>query len=172
MTASDSRAVHRNPWFSVTHRHDPDTGGGAGWFRVVRPDSAICIPMTEDGEIVFIRGIRDTVGGAAQLELPSGTIEEDESPSQAATRETKEETGFLVANLSPLGWFVESPGISGARCYGFVADTVSSSQASLEPGEAWRVETHHRSHVRKLIRDGEIRDGASLACLALLEAQA
>lgn len=163
-------SVHENPWFSVTHLEDEDTGGGAGWFRVVRPDSAICIPIDSEENVIFIRGHRDTVGATARLELPSGAVDAGETPEQAAERETKEETGFLLTDLSPLGWFVESPGISSARCHAFVARADGHVDTSLEPGEEWHVERHPVREIRKLIANGEIRDGASLACLALFEA--
>lgn len=164
------QSVHENPWFSVTHREDMNTSAGAGWFRVVRPDSAISIPIDADGNIIFVRGLRDTMGEKSLLELPSGAIDEGETPEQAAQRETKEETGFLLTDLTPLGWFVESPGISGARCHAFTAVAIGRVESSLEPGEEWRVEKHSLLEIRRLIRDGEIRDGASIACLALYEA--
>lgn len=51
--------------------------------------------------------------------FPGGTIEKDETPEQAARRETKEETGFnYTGSLVPL--FLTSDGF---QCYGAALDT-------------------------------------------------
>ena len=54
--------LHENPWFSVTHKEDPNTLNGQGWYRVKRPDCVMVIPVLSNGKIVMIKGKRDTTG--------------------------------------------------------------------------------------------------------------
>jgi 8-oxo-dGTP pyrophosphatase MutT (NUDIX family) len=42
---------------------------------------------------------------STQIELPSGYIDEDESPKQAAIRELKEETGYTAKDVISIGHY-------------------------------------------------------------------
>ena len=62
---------------------------------VVRPQIALCIPVTDDGNLLLIRQYRVAVNNVI-LEFPAGRIEVGEDSERAATRELLEEIGFLV----------------------------------------------------------------------------
>jgi ADP-ribose pyrophosphatase YjhB (NUDIX family) len=66
-----------------------------GFVAYVNPRLVVTtIPVTDDGEVVLIRrGIEPGRGSWAQ---PGGFLEIDETVSEAAVRETLEETGLLV----------------------------------------------------------------------------
>ncbi|WGD37884.1 NUDIX hydrolase [Lysinibacter sp. HNR] len=168
---NDINILHTNPWFSVHHRSDANTVGSAGWFRVARPDSVMVIAVLNGADLLFIRGQRDTVAGKARLEFPAGFIGPSENPEDAARREIREETGYDISNLRSIGSFVESPGISAAECHCFTATISTIGPASQEPGESWEAEFHTLKSVPRLITQGEIRDGSTLGCWALLSAQ-
>lgn len=55
--------------------------------------SAVCV---DEGALLCVR-LRDPISGNARLFVPGGAVEVGETPAQAATRETREETGYLVA---------------------------------------------------------------------------
>jgi len=65
-----------------------------GWTYQPRP-SAYVVQFDRHGQLLVVRS-----GG--RTNLPGGRIEADESASQAAIRELREETGLDVAELSPL----------------------------------------------------------------------
>jgi ADP-ribose pyrophosphatase YjhB (NUDIX family) len=66
-----------------------------GFIAYVNPRLVVTtIPVTEDGRLVLIRrGIEPGYGSWAQ---PGGFLEVDETVTEAAVRETLEETGFVV----------------------------------------------------------------------------
>jgi ADP-ribose pyrophosphatase YjhB (NUDIX family) len=66
-----------------------------GWIAYLNPRLVVTtIPVTDEGEAVLLRrGIEPGYGAWAQ---PGGFLEVDETVSEAAVRETLEETGLLV----------------------------------------------------------------------------
>jgi ADP-ribose pyrophosphatase YjhB (NUDIX family) len=68
---------------------------GCGHIAYVNPRLVVTtIPVTDDGRVVLLRrGIEPGYGDWAQ---PGGFLEVDETVSEAAVRETLEETGFVV----------------------------------------------------------------------------
>ncbi|WP_411076804.1 NUDIX domain-containing protein [Streptomyces sp. cmx-10-25] len=57
--------------------------------------------VVRDGRVLLVR--RRVAEGALSWQFPAGKIEPGETPEEAATRETEEETGLLVAPQSVLG---------------------------------------------------------------------
>ena len=66
------------------------------YLRGVRKDYATVVPFVSKDEILVIESYRHLVD-STQIEVPSGYIDEGESPKDAAIRELKEETGRLCS---------------------------------------------------------------------------
>ncbi len=62
------------------------------------PDAVVIVPLVDD-EVICIEQYRPTVRETF-LELPAGIVEAGESPSAAAERELREETGFDPAGVA------------------------------------------------------------------------
>jgi 8-oxo-dGTP pyrophosphatase MutT (NUDIX family) len=63
------------------------------------PDWLNAVALTAEGEVILTRQYRHGVGSVI-LELPSGTVEdEDASPEAAMRRELLEETGYVFSEL-------------------------------------------------------------------------
>jgi len=70
------------------------------------------------------------------LELPSGAIEEDETPAEAAERELLEEAGLVSDQWAHLGTFWTMPGRGDERAHLYLASNVApSTQASVHDDE-------------------------------------
>ena len=73
--------------------------------------SAGGVVFDADGRIALLR--TTSPEGAPRWSLPKGTLEQDETPSQAAIREVREETGLVAEILDEAGvidyWFVWKP---------------------------------------------------------------
>ena len=69
----------------------PD-GYRCDWYYVDTPPSVMIVPLTADGNLVFVRQYRHNLK-AHVLEFPAGTVSEGEDPEDAAIRELAEETG-------------------------------------------------------------------------------
>lgn len=118
------------------------------------------------GDLVLIRNRRYAVGEDL-WELPAGTLEPGESPLDCARRELREETGFEAGRIVPLGRFFLSPGYCSEEMQAFLATDLVAVGQDLDDGEEISVEILPDDRVRAMIRDGTLRDGKTLAMLAL-----
>ena len=68
---------------------------------IVRSKPSVLVIPKKDNKLVFIKEFRSTTGNY-YLEFPAGLIEEGEDVFEASYRETEEETGLKVEDLSIL----------------------------------------------------------------------
>ena len=66
---------------------------------IIHSNDSVAVIAKKDGMIPFIIQFRSTMGKYF-IELPAGLLNDGETESMAATRETREETGLLVKNVS------------------------------------------------------------------------
>ncbi len=95
------RVAFSTPWFQIEESETSGTGE-APYYRMTGPDGIICLPFTPDGQIIFIRQFRQSLERET-LEIPAGSIDRGETPTEAAGREVLEETGYRCPTLLPLG---------------------------------------------------------------------
>lgn len=151
------------PRFFVEQRVCPGPDGQPiNRYMVVHPGAVVILPLIEPASVVMIHQMR--WGVDEQLwELPAGTLESNEEPLSAAQRELEEETGFQAEVVSPLNRFYASPGISTEIMHTFIATELKEVGQHLDAGEQIRVETMSLDRVKKMILNGEIIDGKTLA---------
>ncbi len=131
---------------------------------VVHPGAVVILPVTEAGKILLIRNQRFAVGRQL-LELPAGTLEEDEEPAACAARELAEETGYRAAELKPLTAFYATPGICTERMHAFAATGLEHVGQQLEQTEYIEVEPMALGDVLAKIERGEIEDAKTIATI-------
>jgi 8-oxo-dGTP pyrophosphatase MutT (NUDIX family) len=132
---------------------------------IQHPPSVILI-VHEGGELVLVRQSRPG-SGTRTLELPSGKLEEGESPADAAIRELAEECGLAAQALSALGTFWAAPGYSTELVHVFEATGLSQADpAELDEDEDIEVERLPLAGALE-----KLDDGASIAALALWHEQ-
>ena len=107
------------------------------------------------------RFITDTWG----WELPAGRVDEGETPVEAGTRETLEETGWRPGPLTPLTRYFAHNGTGDTTFNVFLATSAAYVGDPTDPDEAERIEWLPWETVRAEIRAGRIRDGMSLTGL-------
>lgn len=130
-------------------------------------DWALTIPITSDGQVVFIRQYRH---GQRQvvLEIPGGVLDEGESPEAAGVRELREETGYQPGRVSYLGRLMPNPALNSAWCHVVVAEDCRYVSAAQPDGlEHLEVELHPLDHVPEMIRSGELVHAQVIAAFAL-----
>lgn len=107
MVESATSILRREPWIEVFEEHIrlPDGRRVDDFYSVRLPDFAVIAAITEDDRMVVVRHYRH---GSRRMtySLPSGFIDGDESPADAARRELLEETGFVADAWSDLGRYV------------------------------------------------------------------
>lgn len=102
--------------------------------KIVRPDTAIVIPVTEDGKIIICEQ-EQPHREKPYLSLISGQVEENEPPEEAAKRELLEETGFEAKELVLFDKHEVSHKIAWT-IYTYIAKGCKKvSEQDLDPGE-------------------------------------
>lgn len=156
--------------FDVERRRVPTRDGGIAMREVVvHPGAVVVLPILDDGRIVMIRNHRFAVEETL-WELCAGTLEPGEEPAVTAGRELVEETGYSPASIEPLTTFYTSPGICDEIMYAYVATGLTEVGQQLEATEQIEVEVLTWEAVMRLVGDGRIRDGKTMATLLFYEA--
>jgi 8-oxo-dGTP pyrophosphatase MutT (NUDIX family) len=164
------RVVYENPWIRVTEDQVVRPDGGDGIYGVVelRNDAVFVVALTDDDEVVLVTLDRHTVGES--VEVPAGGSDGDE-PLVAARRELLEETGLEAAEWREIGRMSALNGVCRAQEVVFLATGLRGSATAARPDhhqaeEGIRgVRTVRWGEVMRMVRDGEIRDGESVAAL-------
>ena len=154
------------PVFSVERRRYERGGQTVTRDVVVHPGAVTNLPVTDDGRVVLIRNYRFATDGEL-LELPAGTLEPGEPPERCALRELEEETGYRAGRLEPLCEFYTTPGICTERMWVFVATDLTKTRQNLQGHEEIRVDVIDGDEVRRMLCDGEIEDGKTVAALGM-----
>src|SRR5215210_6985869 len=74
------------------------------YVRGIRKDYSTIVPFISKHEILMIKSYRHLVD-SIQLEVPSGYIDEGETPKEAAIRELREETGYTAKDMISIGHY-------------------------------------------------------------------
>lgn len=104
-TAVRTRAIaYETPWRRLVIDTLED---GRDYSYLETPAAVWVVPLTDDGETLFVRQYRHPVR-AHPLEMPAGSIEAGETPAAAAARELREEVGGVARELRQVGGFYSS----------------------------------------------------------------
>jgi ADP-ribose pyrophosphatase len=130
--------------------------------RLVEHPPSVAIVALDGDDVMLVRQWRP---GAPErtLEVPAGTLEDGETPEQAAVRELAEECSLAAARWHRLGDFLVVPAYSTERIHAFAATDLSlGAGAAADADEDIEVE---RVPAEAAWR--HVSDATSLATLAL-----
>jgi len=128
--------------------------------------SVVIIPVDQNGNVLLVRQYRHAAEQDL-LELPAGTLDDDEEPEVCAAREIREETGMQASILTKLGDFYLAPGYSTEFMHVFLATGLSYNPLAPDVDEFLSVETVPVAEAIQRAERGEIPDAKSLAALFL-----
>ena len=151
-------------------RFEPPHGGRAETFYCIQaPDWINVIPLTADGQVLFLRQFRFGVDDFT-LEIPGGMCDPGETPLQAAQRELREETGYVAGKWNLLGWVHPNPALQNNRCYSYVArDLRREGEPRPDAHEEFELQQVPRDRVASLIATGEVTHSLVVAAFHLLD---
>jgi ADP-ribose pyrophosphatase len=152
----------------VHHLEDEETGKRVKKEVVLHPGAVVVLPFLDAETILLIRNRRYAVG-TILVELPAGTMEKGEDPINCAGRELLEETGYLAGRLKSLGRFYASPGVLSEVIFAYAAYDLEQSHTALEEGEDIELQPARFADAVRMIREGQIVDGKTIATLLMYE---
>jgi ADP-ribose pyrophosphatase len=127
----DERVAFSTPWFEIIAKHFENDD--APHYSLRTKDYVSVAAMTPQRRLLLVRQFRPAVGRMT-LELPSGHVEDGETPELAARRELLEETGHFADSFEFLGNLSPDTGRLANRmwCY-FAADARPAQGTSFQP---------------------------------------
>jgi ADP-ribose pyrophosphatase len=133
--------------------------------EVVEHRGAVAIvPILDTKTVLLIRQFRQAVGETL-LEIPAGTLEDDEDPDSCAARELEEETGYRAGSLQRLFSQYLAPGYSNEVLHVYCARDLTCSSARPDVDEEIELIPVRMADIETMIWDGRIRDAKSIAAL-------
>ena len=131
--------------------------------EIVRHPGAVAIwARAPDGRFVFVRQFRKAIEQEL-LEIVAGTLETGETPEACARRELREETGYAVKTLTPLGCIFTAPGFCTEQIFIFYAELAGGGAAAPDPDEHLDVVLLDESKWKAMIACGAIQDAKTWA---------
>jgi ADP-ribose pyrophosphatase len=167
-----SREVYRNRWMTLREDRIRLVDGSEGIYGVVtKPDFALVIPRENDS-FYLVEQFRYPVGERFR-EFPQGAWETrpDAAPEMVAAGELREETGLSAGRMTYLGYLYVAYGFLDQKMHVFLAEELTRGEAAPEPEELDLicVKTTIATFEADL-REGRIKDSASISAYALLKA--
>ena len=144
--------------------------GRAVTVDVIRhPPSAVIAPIPEPGHVILIRQYRYAVNRWL-WELPAGSVDEGETPEQAARRECHEEIGQVPDTIVRLGSMFPTPGYCDEEMFFFRVSGLSVPEHEAEQDEDEDIEVREfpLKEAREMVRRGEITDMKTVIALSYL----
>jgi ADP-ribose pyrophosphatase len=141
--------------------------GGSTFKREVveHPGAVAILPFLDDGRLLLIRQYRHAAGKVL-LEIPAGTLDEDEEPENCARRELVEETGYEAQVMDEVLSCFLAPGYSSERIHLFLASGLRMVGSKHEIDESIELEPTDIERVEVMINSGEIIDAKTIAGIA------
>lgn len=166
-TVHGERAIYDSDWIGLAlvdvelpdgHRFDHHV------VRYPREAAGTIVADPERGVLLLWRHRFTT--DAWGWEIPAGRLEEGESPAEAARREALEETGWAPHEVEHLLTFHPASGVSDLVFHVHLARGADHVGEPSDPFESERIEWVPVERVRRLLADGQVHEGMSVAGLA------
>ncbi|MBB6611168.1 NUDIX hydrolase [Pontibacter sp. Tf4] len=141
------------------------------YYVSVRPDVVLTFPVTDDGQVIFVRQYKHAAGNVF-IELPGGVIDDHEqNPAEAARRELLEETGYTSDNMELLLEVIDNPTKDTNKIYFYLArNAYKVAEQNLDETENIEVLHVPVKEVEQMVLSGSIHVSGSVAlCLLALK---
>jgi ADP-ribose pyrophosphatase len=166
----ESQRVFNGKVFSVDRDRVKMPNDRTVTVEVVRHSrSVVLLPVPEPGKVILVKQYRYAVN-AFLWELPAGSVDEGESPEDAARRECHEEIGLVPSTIVRLSAMYPTPGYCDEEMVFFRLSGLEKTdeQAAVDEDEDIEAKVFELRDAREMVRRGEIQDMKTLAGLTLI----
>ncbi|NQW17846.1 MAG: NUDIX hydrolase [Chloroflexi bacterium] len=115
---------------------------------------AAVLAITDDERAVTVQQYRHPLS-IMSLELPAGLMEEGETPEASAARELQEEAGYAASELTKLGAYYASPGLTDQTIHLFLGRGLSKVDTDPDPFEFLETRLIPVAELRDMVMAGE-----------------
>lgn len=134
---------------------------------VEHPGSVVIVPVTADGNVIFIRQYRYATSDYL-LELPAGLIDEGERPRAAAMRELVEEVSHEAGSMRELCTVYISPGYTEEITTIFLAEGCTPVAAEDDEDEPIQMLFVPLANIPGMLTEGDQRVADAQTMLGML----
>lgn len=160
--------IHRTRIFDVVKKRVKLPNGNPSELVIIEhPGAVLVVPFKSNNEIVMIRQYRPAVEKFI-WELPAGTLEKGESPTNCAKRELIEETGYSAKKVLHLRDIIPVPGYSSEILKFYAAFGLKKTVKQTQDDEVIREEIFTKRQIRKMFESGKIVDSKTITALAIV----
>lgn len=130
--------------------------------EVVEHKGAVAIvPLLDHDTLVVIRQFRQPAGEVL-IEIPAGTLGNNEDPDDCARRELAEEIGYEPGTLTKMFKSYLAPGYSSEMLHTYLATDLRPCPTGRDEDEFMEIVQIGLDEAVDLIRSGEIKDAKTI----------
>lgn len=162
-----SKLVYKNKWMEITEDKIKSSSGNLVNYGIVhKKPFALIIPW--DGKHITLVGQYRYPVDYFSWEFPMGHSKEHDSIIETAKKELEEETGLRSKKIKKVATFFISTGHHTQICNVFLAIDLIKGQQKLDDSEEdMKVKKVTIREFEKMIKNGKIKDGPTLAAFGL-----
>ncbi|MCR5702640.1 MAG: NUDIX hydrolase [Lachnospiraceae bacterium] len=138
-------------------------GKTAEWDYIHHDGAAAVVAVNDSGKLLMVRQYRNALDRFT-LELPAGKLDSPDEPTlECAMRELEEETGYRAGKSEYLLTVNTTVAFCNEKIDIYLATDLEKTEQHLDPDEEINVEEWEVSDLKKLIYEGKITDGKTVA---------
>lgn len=126
--------------------------------------AAAAVGVLEDGRLLMVRQYRNALDRFT-LEIPAGGLNPQEPTIDAAARELEEETGYRCGKIEKLITIRTTVAFCNEKIDVYLATELEKTAQHLDEDEFVNVECHTVEELEKMIYEGTIEDGKTIASI-------
>ena len=132
--------------------------------EMIEHSGGSAVVCENDGKILLVRQFRYPYKEEI-LEIPAGKLNAGESPEETAIRELEEEGGIKALRVEKLFDVYPTPAYTNEIIRIYRAEGITKTKARLDEDEFLSAEWIDKKDLKKMIRNGEIKDAKTLIAL-------
>lgn len=122
------------------------------------------VPVLSNGDIVLVKQYRHAASGIL-LEIPAGSLNENEDAIASAHRELAEEIKYSARRMIPLFSIFMAPGYTTEKIHIYAALDLEPCPGTLDEDEFLEIVSMPLAKAVEAIRTGEIDDAKSVSAI-------
>lgn len=158
-----SRNVYSNSWISVYEDQIELPTGHRTIYGFMEPKNNFVgiVPFLDARTVLLIRQYR-YLQDEVTWEIPSGSIEGEETPEQAAQRELQEEVGYQARQFELVNIMRSNKALMRDKGYIFLAHSLTPAPAESDPTEEFNIVPVSLKKAIEMVKKFEITDCVSI----------